>query len=198
MFHRKHSALNLSSAIRRPRIWDFYPYDERLIFNRFSPPGITDEGHSMAWLYEEAERQWMKWLPNEASNTIRYGGFYTALIKPGLRIISMNMNYCYTLNYWTFSTSKDPASGLTWMSQILQSAEDNQEKVGPRNQVFESNPFSTLRESKRGLFLFDGYTISSFLQFPEIEKRCIRFSSVLSWTPIIKIKYDKAIARFKL
>lgn len=97
--------------------------------NVFSPPGITDEEHSMAWLYEEAERQWMKWLPNEASNTIRYGGFYTALIKPGLRIISMNMNYCYTLNYWTFSTSKDPASGLTWMSQILQSAEDNQEKV---------------------------------------------------------------------
>ena len=27
------------------------------------------------------------------------GGFYTALIRKGLRVVSLNMNYCYDLNW---------------------------------------------------------------------------------------------------
>ncbi|KAK4010699.1 sphingomyelin phosphodiesterase [Daphnia magna] len=97
--------------------------------NTFSPPEITDPELSTSWLYDEADRQWARWLPAEVSSTIRYGGFYTALVQPGLRIVSMNMNYCYTLNYWTYYKSQDPASSLLWLNQILEEAELNGEKV---------------------------------------------------------------------
>ncbi|KAI9559024.1 hypothetical protein GHT06_015813 [Daphnia sinensis] len=97
--------------------------------NTFAPPEITDPEFSTSWLYDEADRQWARWLPAEVSSTIRYGGFYTALVQPGLRIVSMNMNYCYTLNYWTYYKSQDPASSLLWLNQILEQAELNGEKV---------------------------------------------------------------------
>ncbi|KZS08591.1 Acid sphingomyelinase phosphodiesterase 3a-like protein [Daphnia magna] len=97
--------------------------------NSFAPPEITDVELNTAWLYDEADRQWARWLPADASSTIRYGGYYTTLVQPGLRIISMNMNYCYTLNYWTYFKSQDPASSLLWLNQILEEAELNGEKV---------------------------------------------------------------------
>ena len=28
------------------------------------------------------------------------GGFYTALIRKGLRVVSLNMNYCNNQNWW--------------------------------------------------------------------------------------------------
>ena len=95
----------------------------------FSPPEVIDPEFSNAWLYDEAARQWASWLPAEVSETIRYGGYYTTLAKPGLRIVSMNMNYCYNLNLWTLSVSQDPASGLLWLSQVLEQAEAANEKV---------------------------------------------------------------------
>jgi len=98
-------------------------------FNVFSPPEVIDPEFSNAWLYDEAARQWASWLPAEVSETIRYGGYYTTLAKPGLRIVSMNMNYCYNLNLWTLSVSQDPASGLLWLSQVLEQAEAANEKV---------------------------------------------------------------------
>lgn len=97
--------------------------------NRFAPPEITDVDFSIQWLYDEAEKQWARWLPAEVSNNIRYGGYYTTLAKPGLRIVSMNMNYCYTFNYWTYYKSQDPASMLLWLNQVLEAAEKAGEKV---------------------------------------------------------------------
>jgi sphingomyelin phosphodiesterase len=90
---------------------------------------VKDEEFSTQWLYNEADTQWANWLPEEVSKTIRHGGYYTTLIKPGLRIISMNMNYCYVINWWILYQSQDPASGLLWLSEVLQEAESNNEKV---------------------------------------------------------------------
>jgi sphingomyelin phosphodiesterase len=101
----------------------------RISVYSFAPPEITDPEFNTAWLYDEADRQWARWLPAGVSSTIRYGGFYTALVQPGLRIVSMNMNYCYTLNYWTYYKSQDPASSLLWLSQVLEEAELAGEKV---------------------------------------------------------------------
>jgi len=100
-----------------------------VLFHRFAPPEVTDEQHSTSWLYDEAARQWANWLPAEVSDTIRYGGYYTTIIKPGLRIVSMNMNYCYTFNWWALARSQDPASGLLWLTRVLEEAEMNREKV---------------------------------------------------------------------
>lgn len=95
----------------------------------FAPPEITDEAFNTAWLYDVAARQWARWLPEEVSSTIRYGGYYTALIQPGLRVVSLNTNYCYTGNWWTLSKSQDPASSLLWLNKVLEDAERAGEKV---------------------------------------------------------------------
>lgn len=44
-------------------------------------------------------------------------------------MVSMNMNYCYTLNWWTLSKPEDPASGLLWLNGVLEQAEMDGEKV---------------------------------------------------------------------
>ena len=97
---------------------------------RFAPPEITDPEFSTQWLYNEADYQWSKFLPTlDISSTTRFGGYYTSLARPGLRIVSMNNNYCYTDNWWTMYKSKDPASGLAWLNSVLERAEQNKEKV---------------------------------------------------------------------
>lgn len=60
----------------------------------------------------------------------RRAGFYTALVQPGLRVVSLNMNYCAKENFWLLVNSTDPADQLQWLIGILQQAEDKGEKVG--------------------------------------------------------------------
>ena len=57
------------------------------------------------------------------------GAYYTVLVKPGFRIISMNTNYCNHLNFWLALNVTDPAGELLWLTKVLQAAEDKKEKV---------------------------------------------------------------------
>uniref|UniRef100_A0A3Q2YCR2 Sphingomyelin phosphodiesterase 1 n=1 Tax=Hippocampus comes TaxID=109280 RepID=A0A3Q2YCR2_HIPCM len=59
----------------------------------------------------------------------RYGGFYTTEIHPGLRLVSLNMNFCARENFWLMVNSTDPASQLQWLVHVLQASEDKGEKV---------------------------------------------------------------------
>lgn len=54
----------------------------------------------LSWLYQKLNKEWHFWLPGNNSETILRGGFYSVLAKPKLRIISMNMNYCYAMNWY--------------------------------------------------------------------------------------------------
>ncbi|XP_050717172.1 sphingomyelin phosphodiesterase-like isoform X1 [Eriocheir sinensis] len=96
--------------------------------NSFPPPFVAAD-HGVGWLYEELEYQWLRWLPQESSPTIRKGAFYSVLVRPGFRIISLNMNYCNNKNWWLLLNSTDPAQELQWLIYELQSAEDRGEKV---------------------------------------------------------------------
>ncbi|XP_057370154.1 sphingomyelin phosphodiesterase-like [Daphnia carinata] len=98
--------------------------------NTFATPEITDQDLGAEWLYQDAARLWTKFgLPDEVSNTVRHGGYYTTLVRPGLRMVSLNTNYCYTFNWWTLTSTKDPASILSWLTKILEDAEAALEKV---------------------------------------------------------------------
>lgn len=59
----------------------------------------------------------------------RYGGFYTVEIQPGLRVVSLNTNFCARENFWLMVNSTDPANQLQWLVHILQTSEDKGEKV---------------------------------------------------------------------
>ena len=57
------------------------------------------------------------------------GAFYTVELKPGLRLISLNMNYCPSGNYWLLINSTDPLDQLKWMVDVLLESEKINEKV---------------------------------------------------------------------
>ncbi|XP_053187707.1 sphingomyelin phosphodiesterase [Scomber japonicus] len=96
--------------------------------NSFPPPFVHGN-RSSAWLYETMAKEWAPWLPEQALKTLRYGGFYTMEIQPGLRVVSLNMNFCARENFWLMVNSTDPANQLQWLVHILQASEDKGEKV---------------------------------------------------------------------
>lgn len=96
--------------------------------NSFPPPFIHGN-RSSAWLYDSMAEEWAPWLPEQALKTLRYGGFYTVEIQPGLRVVSLNMNFCARENFWLMVNSTDPANQLQWLVHILQASEDKGEKV---------------------------------------------------------------------
>lgn len=50
-------------------------------------------------------------------------------IQPGLRVVSLNMNFCARENFWLLVNSTDPGNQLQWLVHILQASEDKGEKV---------------------------------------------------------------------
>ncbi|XP_077361773.1 sphingomyelin phosphodiesterase [Festucalex cinctus] len=96
--------------------------------NSFPPPFVHGN-RSSAWLYDTMADEWSKWLPEQALKSLRYGGFYTMQIQPGLRLVSLNMNFCARENFWLMVNSTDPANQLQWLVHILQASEDKGEKV---------------------------------------------------------------------
>ncbi|XP_054829486.1 sphingomyelin phosphodiesterase isoform X1 [Eublepharis macularius] len=101
---------------------------ESVPVNSFPPPYVSGN-QSSAWLYDAMALAWSAWLPPEALATLRLGGFYTLRIQPGLRLVSLNMNFCSETNFWLLINSTDPAGQLQWLVNILQGAEESSEKV---------------------------------------------------------------------
>ena len=96
------------------------------------PPINVKEAHSGQWLRDFLSDVWSNsgiWLPKDTIATIKQGLFYSTLIEPGLRLVSLNMNYCNSKNWWLLINSTDPAGQLRWLVETLQSAEDKGERV---------------------------------------------------------------------
>jgi sphingomyelin phosphodiesterase len=101
---------------------------ESVPVNSFPPPFV--QGNlSDSWLYDGLYKSWSHWLPNTTAANISKAGFYTTLVAPKFRIVSLNMNYCNNMNWWLFINGTDPASELETLIKILQEAENSGEKV---------------------------------------------------------------------
>jgi sphingomyelin phosphodiesterase len=98
--------------------------------NIFPPPGMAPASLDIGWLMNALAQQWETWLPAvDVDRTIRYAGFYSVSAGNGLRIISLNMNYCAKNDFWLVVNSVDPADELAWLVQELTAAEQNGELV---------------------------------------------------------------------
>ncbi|KAK3870502.1 hypothetical protein Pcinc_024280 [Petrolisthes cinctipes] len=97
--------------------------------NSFVVPAAYDSGFDMAWLYESVAEMWSHWLPYTTQEDIRLGGFFSYSPIPGLRVISLNMNYCNTLNWWLLLENADPVGELQWLINTLAAAEASGELV---------------------------------------------------------------------
>lgn len=93
------------------------------------PPSFVPPERNISWLYDELDIQWRLWLPAGTSSTVRKGAFYSVLVRPGFRILSINTNYCNNKNWWLLINSTDPVNELQWLIYELQGAEINGEKV---------------------------------------------------------------------
>lgn len=96
--------------------------------NSFPPSYITGND-AETWLYNETAKLWKNWLPADTMKDIKRAGYYTTMIQQGLRLVSLNMNYCNNQNWWLLINTTDPMGQLNWLMNVLQKAEDNKEKV---------------------------------------------------------------------
>ena len=55
--------------------------------------------------------------------------YLQVLAREGLRVISVNTNYCNNFNFWLALNFNDPHKHLHWLYQELKKAEDNRESV---------------------------------------------------------------------
>uniref|UniRef100_F7DWG8 Sphingomyelin phosphodiesterase n=1 Tax=Ornithorhynchus anatinus TaxID=9258 RepID=F7DWG8_ORNAN len=101
---------------------------ESVPVNSFPPPFVLGN-RSTHWLYDAMANAWEPWLTPDALRTLRFGGYYALTPCPGLRLISLNMNFCSRENFWLLVNSTDPAGQLQWLVGELQAAEDRGDKV---------------------------------------------------------------------
>ncbi|GLV41289.1 uncharacterized protein CBL_04813 [Carabus blaptoides fortunei] len=97
--------------------------------NEFTTTDIQDPHLTTQWLYDLVAEEWSHWLPESTKETIRKGGYYTVLVKPGFRIIALNSNVGYTFNWWLLHDDKALQEQLQWLSDTLYEAEKSGEQV---------------------------------------------------------------------
>lgn len=91
----------------------------------FPTPIIRSD--NISWLYEALADNWLTLgLPADTRDSILRGAFYTTVVRPGLRLISLNMNYCSTENYWLFVNATDPLGQLQWASSSIETFQEKQ------------------------------------------------------------------------
>uniref|UniRef100_A0A6B2L3Q1 Uncharacterized protein n=1 Tax=Arcella intermedia TaxID=1963864 RepID=A0A6B2L3Q1_9EUKA len=72
------------------------------------------------WLYGPVGDLWSKFLPTDAVVSFKFGGYYTAVMEPGLRVIALQTNYYDNNNLWLKSLQQpDIAGQLTWLGDVL-------------------------------------------------------------------------------
>ncbi|KAF8966380.1 hypothetical protein BGZ46_000371 [Entomortierella lignicola] len=88
-------------------------------------------GGSESWLYSSLASNWARWLPADAVASVKNYGAYTVSPTPGFRIISLNTNFCYTMNFYLYAHTSDydPNGEINWLITQLQAAEDAGERV---------------------------------------------------------------------
>lgn len=96
--------------------------------NLFAPKDIPEQ-FSTQWLFDFIAEEWSQWLPESALETVRIGGYYSVLARPGLRVIGTNINECSTYNWWILYETSFLGNQLQWLHDTLLAAEQANEKV---------------------------------------------------------------------
>ena len=81
----------------------------------------------MEWLYDTlSEDYWSQWINTDsAKKTFKRGGYYSALVNKGLKVISLNDNACDRASFWIAYRANDIDGQLEWLIQELDESEAN-------------------------------------------------------------------------
>ncbi|KPM07774.1 hypothetical protein QR98_0062760, partial [Sarcoptes scabiei] len=89
----------------------------------------VEEKYSKQWLYDKLAQIWLRWLPSETRSSIESGAYFATRVRKGLKIISLNTNFCNTQNWWILLNATDPGNQLEWLIQQLMESERLSEMV---------------------------------------------------------------------
>ncbi|KAH3760896.1 Sphingomyelin phosphodiesterase [Pelomyxa schiedti] len=91
----------------------------------WAPPPDCD------WMLSNITALWRYWLPDDALVTVRKGAYYTVLVEPGLRLVTMNTNWFDWWDEYANRTDEnwDPAGQWQWLDDTLTQARVDGEKV---------------------------------------------------------------------
>ncbi|XP_031340701.1 sphingomyelin phosphodiesterase-like isoform X2 [Photinus pyralis] len=95
----------------------------------YPPPWVSDPKFSISWLSKKLVKFWMDWIPSSQKRNVLHGAYYSIHPRPGLRVLSLNTNYCHCRNWWLYINSIDPAEQLEWLVNELHKAEISGERV---------------------------------------------------------------------
>ncbi|XP_039765855.1 sphingomyelin phosphodiesterase 1-like [Pararge aegeria] len=97
--------------------------------NLFAPSSVQNAGLNTTWLYRSLAMKWSHYLSRKASKSMKQRGGFSMLIRPGLRVISINNNVAYKYNWWLIFDPLNPKRYLEWLVEELFKAERMGEKV---------------------------------------------------------------------
>lgn len=98
---------------------------------RIAPSYASGENISSRWLFDLISTEWGPFLGEDAAakETLKLAGFYSTLIRPKLRLIAINNNYCFGTNIWLLHSTDYFADQLHWLREQLAKAAENNERV---------------------------------------------------------------------
>ncbi|KAI0225868.1 hypothetical protein L0F63_006549 [Massospora cicadina] len=112
-----------------PSIYPVIGNHEAVPVNQF--PLMHGMGYSQYFLYKFIAKEWERWLPHQATSLVSRVGFYSVEHSSNLKVISLNNNLCYTLNFYLLLNpyDGDPNGMLKWLVAELQEAEARHMRV---------------------------------------------------------------------
>ncbi|KAH6611405.1 sphingomyelin phosphodiesterase [Trichoderma cornu-damae] len=97
--------------------------------NAFPPKSISN---SSQWVYDALSDEWTRWVGvAEESEIENIGAYSTKYPNGNLRIISLNTNFYYRMNFWLYreTMEQDPDGQIEWLVSELDAAERAGERV---------------------------------------------------------------------
>ncbi|KAH1004168.1 hypothetical protein HUJ04_003965 [Dendroctonus ponderosae] len=119
----------MKSAFSGKPIYPILGNHEPTPLNEFAIGDDVDAALNTDWLYQLIISEFSTWLPKSAKQEIKRGGYYSVSPREGFRIIALNSNVAYTMNWWLIHNDTDPFGQLTWLAQTLKEAEERGEIV---------------------------------------------------------------------
>lgn len=103
---------------------DTFPVDQ---FNRI--PRDASHYDDFDWLLSGLAEYWAPFLDSGAIQTLRSGGYYTQLVKPGFRVIALNTQWGDMLNFYLLLQENQKQQQFDWLIDVLTNSEKSGEKV---------------------------------------------------------------------
>jgi sphingomyelin phosphodiesterase len=96
--------------------------------NIFEPKSV---GNETQWVYDTLSQEWARWIGNASVEAKAIGAYSTKYPKGNLRVISLNTNMYYRLNFILYQKEleKDPNGQIAWLAKELDAAEKANESV---------------------------------------------------------------------